>query len=279
MWIEAAHARSGVSVVTLCVTALLPVPAAAQTQLPGIVVTAPSPIARSVPAPAPQPVQQAAPAPSAVSTPTAQLAPLAVPATIPGAQIVVDDAFAPVTVVTEREIVAKSGATITDTLQTKPGILGSTFAPGANRPVIRGLDNHRVRIQENGVGTHDVSAISEDHAVPVDPFAAERVEVVRGPATLRYGSQAIGGVVAVENNRIPMFVPPNGISGEIKGGMTSVDDGRDGGFQVTAGAGHFALHADAFKRRPSDYDTPQGKQANTFVNSEGFSVARIMHQT
>lgn len=231
----------------------------AQTQLPGIVVTTPSPIGRV--APPPQPVQQAAPA-----------AQLPIPASIPGAIIVVDDAFAPITVVTDREIMAKAGPTITDTLQTKPGILGSTFAPGANRPIIRGLDNHRVRVQENGIGTHDVSAISEDHAVPVDPFAAERIEVVRGPATLRYGSQAIGGVVAVENNRIPMFIPPNGISGEIKGGWSSVDDGRDGGFQVTAGAGHFAFHADAFKRRTSDYDTPLGKQLNTFVNSDGFSL-------
>lgn len=173
---------------------------------------------------------------------------------------------------TDREILAKQGPTITDTLQTKPGIVGSTFAPGANRPIVRGLDNHRVRVQENGVGTHDVSAISEDHAVPVDPFAAERIEVVRGPATLRYGSQAIGGVVAVENNRIPSFVPKNGISGEVKGGWTSVDDGRDGGFQVTAGAGNFALHADAFRRRTFDYDTPQGRQVNTFVDSDGFSV-------
>ena len=255
--------------------------AIAQTQLPGIVVTSPSPVVRQAPAPqpatspTPQPVaapaaQAAAPVPQSAPQP-APAAPQP-PAIVPGSLIVVDDAFSPVTVVTDREIISKQGATITDTLQTKPGILGSTFAPGANRPIIRGLDNHRVRVQENGVGTHDVSALSEDHAIPIDPFAAERVEVVRGPATLRYGSQAIGGVVAVENNRIPMFIPPNGFSAEIKGGMNSVDMGRDGGFQVTAGSGHVALHADAFKRRTFDYDTPQGKQINTFVDSEGFSL-------
>ena len=109
----------------------------------------------------------------------------------------------PVTIATEREILANPGATITDSIQNKPGITGSTFAPGANRPIIRGLDSYRIRIQENGIGTHDVSAISEDHAIPIDPSDADRIEVVRGPSTLRYGSQAIGGVVSIDNQRIP----------------------------------------------------------------------------
>ena len=85
----------------------------------------------------------------------------------------------------------------------RPGISATTFAPGASRPVIRGLSGFRVRIQENGLATGDVSALSDDHAVPIDPLAAGQVEVVRGPATLRYGSQAIGGVVNAINNRIP----------------------------------------------------------------------------
>lgn len=185
-----------------------------------------------------------------------------------------DQAFVPVTVATEREISATNGPTITDTLDTKPGIVGTNFAPGANRPIIRGLDSYRVRIQENGIGTHDVSAISEDHAIPIDPNSADRVEVVRGPATLRYGSQAIGGVVSVENERIPTFIPQGGISGAIKGGVTSVDEGRDGAFKVTAGskATGVAVHADGFVRRVEDYDTPKGKELNTFVDSQGGSV-------
>lgn len=266
----------------------------AQTQLPGIVVTTPSPVVRQAPPPpvpapapvaviqpsAPPPAQvaaapvsaQPAPAPAAAVTP-ADLAAVPPQADIvPGAFAIVDDAFVPVTVVTNRDILSTAGPSLADTLQTRPGILGSTFAPGANRPIVRGLDAYRVRVQENGIGTHDVSMLSEDHGVPVDPFAAERIEVVRGPATLRYGSQAIGGVVAVENNRIPSYVPRNGIEGEIRGGLNSVDDGRDGGFKVTAGAGHFAVHADAFKRRTEDYDTPQGRQLNTFVDSQGFSL-------
>ena len=249
-----------------------------QTELPGIVVTTPSPIAKPKPAsdaggpsarPASAPGAQSSSAPASVppSGPPAQS--LTPP---PGIMIVADDAFVPVTVVTAREIESKHGATITDTLQMKPGILGSTFAPGANRPIIRGLDNYRVRVQENGIGSHDVSNLSEDHAVPIDPYSAERIEVVRGPATLRFGPQAMGGVVSVTNNRIPEAIPRGGATGEIKGGISSVDDGSDGAIQTTAGSHGFAVHADAFKRSAFDYATPLGRQLNSFVNSDGYSV-------
>jgi len=190
---------------------------------------------------------------------------------LPGT-VVADEAFVPVTVATSREIEANGGQTLTDTLMTKPGISGSTFAAGANRPIIRGLDNYRVRVQEDGIATHDVSALSEDHAIPIDPFSADQVEVVRGPATLRYGSQAIGGVVSATNQRIPDFVPPGGISAEVRGGITSVDQGRDGGFQVTGGGNGVVVHVDGFKRRADDYDTPHGVQENTFVDSQGGAV-------
>ncbi len=241
----------------------------AQTQLPGIVVSTPSPVVRQPTRPAPAVSQ----APSGGGAPAAAPIPVATDSERPpGTLLVVDDAFVPVTIATDRELLANPGPTIADTLSQKPGIVGSTFAPGSNRPVIRGLDTYRVRVQENGIGSHDVAALSEDHGVPIDPFSAERVEVVRGPATLRYGSQAIGGVVSVENNRIPMFIPPRGFAAELKGGLNSVDKGRDGAFQVTAGAGNFAVHADAFRRRASDYDTPQGVQPNTFVDAKGVSL-------
>ncbi|MDX2157544.1 MAG: TonB-dependent receptor [Hyphomicrobiaceae bacterium] len=248
-------------------------PAAAQTQLPGIVVTSPSPVVRPPAAPSrPAPASTAAAIPQAPPA-EASVAPAGDAAPPPpGSIVVVDDAFAPVTVATDREILANAGPTITDTLASKPGIIGSTFSPGSNRPVVRGLDTYRVRVQENGIGSHDVSALSEDHGVPIDPFSAERIEVVRGPATLRYGSQAIGGVVAVESNRIPMFIPPRGFSGELKGGLNSADMGRDGAFQATAGSGNIAIHVDAFRRRTFDYDTPQGIQPNSFVDAKGVAL-------
>ncbi|MBY0561957.1 TonB-dependent receptor [Hyphomicrobium sp.] len=176
------------------------------------------------------------------------------------------------TVTTAPNLLPTHGATITDTLDQQPGVAGSVFAPGANRPIIRGLDNNRVRIQENGIATGDVSDISEDHAYPIDPYSADSVTVVRGPATIRYGSQAIGGVVSAENQRIPTYIPYNGFSGEIMGGLSSVDGGRDGAFKATAGSQGFAIHADGFDRKSNDYDTPDGKQANSFVDSHGASI-------
>ncbi len=197
-----------------------------------------------------------------------------------GELIVIDDAFVPITIATSRDVLSQGGANLADALDKRPGINGSTFAPGANRPIIRGLDNYRVRTQENGIGSHDVSALSEDHVVPIDPFAAEQIEVIRGPATLRYGSQAIGGVVAAENGRIPTAIPRNGFSGKVQGDYSSVDRGRNGGFKATAGANGFAVHADGFVRRTEDYDTPRGEQFNTFVETESGAIGgSIVGQT
>lgn len=250
--------RSGLVVALLGTAILSSADGHAQTELPGITVTAPSPVAR--------------PSAKARRAPPAPSAPSEAQATPPPAGVSVEDTFVALTVVPSNEVTSTPGANLADSLQYRPGIAGSTFAPGANRPVIRGLDNYRVRVQENGIGSHDVSALSEDHAVPIDPYAADHIEVIRGPATLRYGSQAIGGVVSAVNDRIPEIIPPRGFSVETRGGVNSVDRGADGAFKVTAGAGNFAVHADAFKRTAGNYDTPQGRMANSFVDNEGFSV-------
>lgn len=276
---------------TMTATSMAGPPAFAQqaeVELPAVTVTAPTPVAKPKKKPA-NPQNSSAPTPSQPSvtsgagepeplSPASATAPAAnvPPASLPGTLLVIDDAFVPVTVATERDVIATTGSTITDTLQTRPGISGTTFAPGSNRPIIRGLDTYRVRVQENGIGTGDVAALSEDHAVPIDPSAASRIEVIRGPATLRYGSQAIGGVVAVENDRIPSAIPNGGFSGEIRGGLSSVDEGRDGSFRATAGSNGIAVHADAFKRQSEDYETPRGTQLNTFVDSEGGALGMSM---
>jgi iron complex outermembrane recepter protein len=235
------------------------VTAHAQTQLPGITVTTPSPVTPSAP-----PAQAPAAAPQ--STPAApDLAGT-------GLRISPDTGFAAVTVMTPAQLLGQPSATLGDAIATQPGISATTFAPGASRPVIRGLSGFRVRIQENGIGSGDVSALSDDHAVPIDPLAAGQVEVVRGPATLRYGSQAIGGVVNAVNNRIPTTIPINGVVVETRGGFSTVDDGRNGAAIVEAGAGNFVVHADTFARSAGDYGIPGGTQANTSYTSEGYSL-------
>ena len=155
----------------------------AQTALPQVDVTVASPIRRAPASPAP-----AQPGP-------AQPAPAPAPALV-GTLPIVTDQFATVTVVPNAELRRNGAATLGDLLFEKPGITGSSFAPGASsRPIIRGLDVNRVRIQEDGIGANGASDLGEDHFVPVDPLTSDQVEVIRGPATLRYGSQAIGGVV------------------------------------------------------------------------------------
>ncbi|MCX7058853.1 MAG: TonB-dependent receptor plug domain-containing protein, partial [Proteobacteria bacterium] len=101
------------------------------------------------------------------------------------------------------QILRSGGANLADALADVPGVTGTSFAAGASRPVIRGFDANRVRTLEDGIGSFDVSDVGPDHGVPISPLSADRIEVVRGAATLRYGSQAIGGVVNAINNRVP----------------------------------------------------------------------------
>lgn len=253
-------------------------------ELPSVVVVAPKKVATSKPksrkpkgndptglkAAASKPVT-----PQSVSSPDSGNDDAVSTATIlppPGTLISPQSGTQATTVTNARDIIPTHGATLTDTLDQQPGIAGSTFAPGANRPILRGLDNNRVRIQENGIATGDVSDISEDHAFPVDPYSADSVTVVRGPSTIRYGSQAIGGVVSAENQRIPTYIPYGGFAGQVTGGLSSVDNGRDGAFKATAGSQGFAIHADGFARHADDYDTPEGRQENSFLDSRGASI-------
>ncbi|AWN46181.1 TonB-dependent receptor [Methylobacterium terrae] len=186
---------------------------------------------------------------------------------------VVTDAFSSVTVVPASELIRSQPTSLGDALFDKPGLSASTFAPGsASRPIVRGLDNNRVRIQENGTGVQDVSDLGEDHAVPINPLVNDRIEVIRGPAALRYGSQAVGGVVSAENNRIPTFIPPSGLAGRVTTGLSSVDGGRNAAATLDAGAGTVAVHADGFRSEAGSYGTPLGRQRNSAATSQGGAV-------
>lgn len=262
-------------------------PAAAGTALPEIVVQAPSPIRRPRPHPAAAPGRTAAAPPAAPPAPD--------PATFPGTLPIVTDQFATVTVVPNEEIRRSAASTLGDLLNNKPGITGSSFAPGASsRPIIRGLDVNRVGIVENGIGSNGASDLGEDHFVPIDPLATSQVEVIRGPATLRYGSQSIGGVVSASNNRIPEALPCSAVpsiqtygynvkapdllpsnpcaSFETRSSLSSVDLGREGAVLLDAAGNNVAIHADAYARKTEDYSTPHGIQRNTATQSIGGSV-------
>jgi hypothetical protein len=170
------------------------------------------------------------------------------------------------TVLAPVDLAAQASAQLGDGLADKPGLAASAFAPGASRPIIRGLSGFRVGITENGLASGDVSALSDDHAVPIDANAARRVEVVRGPALW------LGGVVNASNNRIPEALPANGVTAEVQGGLSSGDGGRNGGAILEAAAGNVVVHADAFRRSAEDYRSPDGKQANTGLEGEGYAL-------
>ncbi len=159
-------------------------------------------------------------------------------------------------VLDEQTLATAPASSLGDLLNGRPGIRSTDFAPGASRPVIRGLSGPRVQVLTNGIGLIDASSVSPDHAVATDPAEANRIEIIRGPATLIYGGSAIGGVVNVLDNRIPTEIPEGGLSGVVSTQASSVDDGRSGFARVTVGSGHLAFNVDGVKRKTDDYDIP-----------------------
>ena len=190
---------------------------------------------------------------STQSVPAVELAPVVVTGNPLGSALF--DLVSPVSVLEGRELGLRRASTLGETVSQMPGVSSSYFGPNASRPMIRGLDGDRIRILQNGTGMQDVSSLSPDHATAVDPLTIERVEVVRGPAALLYGGNAVGGVVNVLDGRIPT-TPVDGVNGrvEVRGG--TVDNERSGAAAVEAGNGRFALHFDAASRKTGALSIP-----------------------
>ena len=130
-----------------------------------------------------------------------------------------------VDVLDEQALAVAPVQTLGDLVAGLPGVRSSSFAPGASRPVIRGLSGPRVQVLTNGIGMIDASAVSPDHQVAVDPAEANRIEIVRGPSTLTFGGSAIGGVVNILDERIPTHAAEGGVDGHVSTQYSSVDDG------------------------------------------------------
>jgi iron complex outermembrane receptor protein len=161
-----------------------------------------------------------------------------------------------VSVLSGDELVVKSQGTLGDTLGSEAGVASSSFGPGSARPVIRGLGGDRIRVLENGVGTQDISSVSPDHAVTIESSLVDRIEVLRGPAALLYGTSAVGGVVNVFDRRIAEKLPDGPVSGAVEVRGQSVDTGRAGLFTLDVPVGNVVFHLDGFKRRTDDIDIP-----------------------
>ena len=166
----------------------------------------------------------------------------------------VSESAVPVTVLSDEELRLKVGHSIGETLKNELGITSQSFGPGVGTPVIRGQSGPRVRVLNNGIGSNDVSAISPDHATSVEPLLAERIEVLRGPATLLYGSGAIGGVVNVIDNRIPGKLPERVLGGALEQRFDSVADETSTVMKIEGGKSNLAYHLDGFYRGRNNLD-------------------------
>lgn len=159
-------------------------------------------------------------------------------------------------VLSGQELAQRLQPTLGETLAGTPGVDSTYFGPGASRPIIRGLGGDRVRVMSGGVGTLDASVVSPDHAVSLDPLLIERVEIVRGPASLLYGGSAIGGVVNVIDGRIPEELPKSAVAGRFEARGDTAAHERAGAGVLTGAAGKFAWRLDGFRRKTDDIKIP-----------------------
>jgi iron complex outermembrane receptor protein len=183
-----------------------------------------------------------------------------------------DELALPITLLERNELIDAGGATLGDVLRSQVGLTTTSFAAGASRPVIRGQDADRVKVLENGQGTGDVSTLSADHGVPINPLAVQRLEIVRGPAALRYGGGAIGGVVNALTRRIPSERSGSALGGQLLSAYGFAAAERNLATVLEGDLGSFSWHADALAVRARDYDIPgrlqrSDRQDNSFSRS------------
>lgn len=182
------------------------------------------------------------------------------------------DVAQPTNVLTDDELAYRQRPTLGETLEGQAGVSSTSFGPGASRPLIRGLGGDRVRMLADGLGSADASSTSPDHAVSLDPVGAERIEVLRGPATLLYGSSAVGGVVNVLDDRIPDRRADSLVTGSLEAQAGTAADDRTGSVVLSGGAGRFAWHADYLKRETDDSETPLGVLENSAQEADSGSL-------
>jgi iron complex outermembrane receptor protein len=182
----------------------------------------------------------------------------------------VDDFAQSATIISDNDLARKKSNSIGEIVNQELGVSSTYFAPGVSRPIIRGLGSNRVRVLENGVDSLDVSSVSEDHAVSIEPYIAKQVEILRGPATLRYGPGAIGGVVNVVNKRLPQTLEVNELELDIHAEHASVSDGSTAAIDLNGAHKSIAWHVDGLTRDTNDYEI------NGFANEANASNRGVL---
>ena len=178
------------------------------------------------------------------------------------------DMLAGSSVVQGAELQRNLGAQLGEVLAKLPGVSATSFSPGASRPVLRGFSGDRVRVLTDGLGAIDAASTSADHAVTIDPLLTERIEVLRGPAVLLYGSQAIGGAVNVIGKRLPPRVPDEPLHLDAIAAVDSAYDRREAGASLDIPLGSsVAFHIDGSWHKTGNLDVP-GYVASPALRSE-----------
>jgi len=196
------------------------------------------------------------------------------------------DPIQPVISLSREDLLTRLAPTLGETLDREVGVSSTWFGPAASRPVIRGLTGSRVTVLTDSVATLDVADVSPDHAVTIEPLLADRIEVVRGPLALFYGSAAAGGVVNVLDNRIPEGLPERSVTGSAEArGDTALGERALVG-RLDGGSGHLAWHLDGYTRETDDVeipgfatadpadrdpDEPSGRLRNSASETDGFA--------
>ena len=175
----------------------------------------------------------------------------------------------PVEILTGARLDQVKAGTLGETVGKLPGVQSSSFGPSVGRPIIRGLDGARVQVLSDGLSSGDVSTVSVDHAVSIEPFLADQIEVLKGPATLLYGSGAIGGAVNVIDGRIPERRAEVPFQGRAEVRYDGVNNGRTGMVRVGGDTGTFAFHFDAVHREGGDYRIPGFAESAALLAEEG----------
>ncbi len=184
-----------------------------------------------------------------------------------------DQIVQPVEVLAGKKLDAVKSNTLGETVATLPGVSTTYFGPGVGRPVIRGLDGSRVSLLNSGMGSDDVSNVSQDHAVSIEPFLANQIEVFKGPSTLLYGTGAIGGVVNVVDGRIHESAIETGVSGRAEMRYDDVSQGFTTMARVDSSTDTYALHFDGVYRDNGNYDGRNGEITNSAVETRTGAIA------
>ena len=170
----------------------------------------------------------------------------------------------PSNIMNGRELSIKRESSIGETLTNIPGVSNSSYGPSVGRPVIRGMDGDHIQILQNGLGNLDVSNLSADHGVSIDPLIIEQIELIRGPSSLLYGNGISGGVINAIDHRIPKEAF-TGIAGRAESRYESVNRGKSNAAVVDLGTSSFVIHMDAYNRNTENLSIP-GEAVSKYSN-------------